>query len=253
MKYKGLTLAEILTALAIIGVVSALTIPTLAKSYKNRVFANSLQVSVANFEKAMHQMMSREGVDNLFDTNAWQEIVNNGTYSLNTHSVAPDRNAFRDSISINLPIASVSTLHATWNYNDLSGGNDISRPNPQPIVFTTENGVRYGIQINTKRTSINEATAYSRRVTYLSRAANYVIIDVNGDSNPNREGRDIFYYELSADGRLYPIGSREQCGYTDILNGGNQSYVDPSTLCVNNKDGSFCAAYLAENNYNMDY
>lgn len=252
MKLKGLTLAEILTALAIIGVVSALTIPTLAKSYKNRVFANSLQVSVANFEKAMHQMMSREGVDNLFDTNAWQEIVSNGTYTLNTNSAAADKNAFRDSISINLPIASVSAVNA-WNYNDLSGGNDISIPNPQPVVFTTEKGVRYGIQINTQRRSINEVTAYSRGVTYLSRAANFVIIDVNGDSNPNREGRDIFYYELSADGRLYPIGSREQCGYTDILNGGIPSYEDPRTLCIDNRDGSFCAAYLAENNYNMDY
>ena len=247
MKLKGLTLAEILTALAIIGVVSALTIPTLAKSYKNRVFANSLQVSVANFEKAMHQMMSREGVDNLFDTKAWQEIVSNGTYSLNTNSAAADKNAFRDNLSIHLPVSEVESNYGQQNINGLP----LAVVGNQPIMFETENGVIYSILIDTTRTSINEARAYENNTSYLSMAANSVNIDLNGGAGPNRLGRDIFYYELSADGRLYPRGGRDQCMHNALRTNSVSTYVNPRNNCVTT--GFFCAAYLAENNYNMDY
>ena len=241
MKYKGLTLAEILTALAIIGVVSALTIPTLAKSYKNRVFTNSLQVSVANFEKAMHQMMSREGVDNLFDTNAWRASINGNNYVLNANSADNVKNAFRDNLSINLPVSEVESNYGQQNIN----GIPLAVVGDQPIMFETENGVRYGILMNEIRTSLDEIIAYRRGTSYLSRAALRIAIDVNGIASPNRLGRDIFYYELSADGRLYPLNSRDASARANI------GYVDPRNDCTT--VGNFCAAYLAENNYNMDY
>lgn len=241
MKYKGLTLAEILTALAIIGVVSALTIPTLAKSYKNRVFANSLQVSVANFEKAMHQMMSREGVDNLFDTKAWRASISGNNYVLNADSDDNVKNAFRDNLSINLPVSEVKSIYGQRNIK----GIPLPVVGNQPIMFETENGVRYGILMNETRTSLDEITAYSRGTSYLSRAALRIAIDVNGIASPNRLGRDIFYYELSADGRLYPLNSRDASARV------NKGYVDPRNNCTT--VGNSCAAYLAENNYNMDY
>lgn len=242
MKLKGLTLAEILTALAIIGVVSALTIPTLAKSYKNRVFANSLQVSVANFEKAMHQMMSREGVDNLFDTNAWRASIDDTQcYVLNSKSDDNVKNTFKDNLSINLPIQSVSNMQNI----KLIDGEVFNIEDPIPVTFTTEIGVDYSIQMNETRTSLSETTAYARGTSYLSRAASEVFIDVNGNAMPNRLGRDIFCYELSADGRLYPIGGRDAQARI------NQTYNDPANNCI--EKGETCAAYLAENNYNMDY
>lgn len=241
MKYKGFTLAEILTALAIIGVVSALTIPTLAKSYKNRVFTNSLQVSVANFEKAMHQMMSREGVDNLFDTNAWRASINGNNYVLNANSAANVKNTFRDNLSINLPVSEVESNYGQQNIN----GIPLAVVGDQPIMFETENGVRYGILMNEIRTSLNEITAHRRGTSYLSRAALRIAIDVNGTASPNRLGRDIFYYELSADGRLYPLNSRDASARANI------GYVNPRNDCTT--VGNSCAAYLAENNYNMDY
>ena len=241
MKYKGLTLAEILTALAIIGVVSALTIPTLAKSYKNRVFTNSLQVSVANFEKAMHQMMSREGVDNLFDTNAWRASINGNNYVLNANSADNVKNAFRDNLSIHLPVSEVESNYGQQNIN----GIPLAVVGDQPIMFETENGVRYGILMNEIRTSLDEIIAYRRGTSYLSRAALRIAIDVNGIASPNRLGRDIFYYELSADGRLYTLNSRDASARANIV------YVDPRNDCTT--VGNFCAAYLAENNYNMDY
>ena len=241
MKYKGFTLAEILITLAIIGVVSALTIPTLSTTYKKKVFATSLQVAKADFEGAMHRMLEREGVDNLFDTNAWRASINGNNYVLNANSADTVKEAFRDNLTINLPIQSFSNMENI----KLIDGTDFAIEDPIPVTFTTEKGVRYSIQMNETRISLAETTAYERGTGYLSQAATEVYIDVNGEAGPNRLGRDIFYYELSADGRLYPMGGRDELAQRDV------GYSDPSNNCFT--VGDTCAAYLAENNYNMDY
>ena len=41
MKKNGFTLAEVLVALGLIGVLSAMTVPTLVKNNQNQIFANS--------------------------------------------------------------------------------------------------------------------------------------------------------------------------------------------------------------------
>ena len=73
---KGFTLAEILVTLAVIGVVSALTIPTFTDSYNKKVWAKSLAPAISDFETAMGTMMMKEGANTIFETKAWSELSN---------------------------------------------------------------------------------------------------------------------------------------------------------------------------------
>ncbi len=53
---RGFTLAEVLITLGIIGVVAALTIPTLMQNYKSRAWTTSSQVFVRRLEEALKTM-----------------------------------------------------------------------------------------------------------------------------------------------------------------------------------------------------
>ena len=81
----------------------------------------------------------------------------------------------------------------------------------------------------------------------MQNVAARVLIDVNGDSLPNIIGRDLFWYELGTDGRLYPHYGKDFCAFS-----GNSCGV-PKTKCAIEKDGEYCSAYLKENGYKMDY
>ena len=65
MKKLGFTLAEVLIALAIIGVVAAITLPTLSTSTKKETNAAKVQVAVSDLENAFTTMLAKEVVTDL--------------------------------------------------------------------------------------------------------------------------------------------------------------------------------------------
>lgn len=70
---KGFTLAETLITLGIIGVVAALTIPTLNVSTKEKSFDAMRKVCVSDLENAFTTMMASEGATDLEETKAISE------------------------------------------------------------------------------------------------------------------------------------------------------------------------------------
>ena len=60
MKKYGFTLAEVLITLSIIGVVAALTIPTLMQNYKDRAWATANKVFVRRLEEALKTMNTQQ-------------------------------------------------------------------------------------------------------------------------------------------------------------------------------------------------
>lgn len=78
---KGFTLAEVLITLGIIGVVAALTIPTLSVSTKQESFNAMHKVCTSDLENAFTTMMASEGAADLNETVAFSEnkIIDNLT------------------------------------------------------------------------------------------------------------------------------------------------------------------------------
>ena len=68
MKKSGFTLAEVMVALALIGVIASLTIPTFISNTRNRANAARLSAIVTNIENAFTTMITTEAVHDLSET-----------------------------------------------------------------------------------------------------------------------------------------------------------------------------------------
>ena len=73
-KRFGFTLAEVLITLGIIGVVAAMTIPTLVKNYQKTAWVNQLKKSVSTIENGFSKMLADDGVDSLEDTQVFRSL-----------------------------------------------------------------------------------------------------------------------------------------------------------------------------------
>lgn len=71
MKKRGFTLAEILVSVAIIGIVAAVTIPTLGTNTRKQANLATLKVTVSDFENAFNAMMIAEAKDELDAVENW--------------------------------------------------------------------------------------------------------------------------------------------------------------------------------------
>ena len=67
-KRFAFTLAEVLITLGIIGVVAAMTMPSLIANYQKKVWVNQLKKSVSVLEQGFQKMLADDGVDDLRDT-----------------------------------------------------------------------------------------------------------------------------------------------------------------------------------------
>ena len=73
---KAFTLAEVLITLAIIGVVAALTLPTMIANHQKKVYVVQLQKAISTLEQGFKMMMADDAVDNLEYTSVFQLVGN---------------------------------------------------------------------------------------------------------------------------------------------------------------------------------
>ena len=64
-KYNfGFTLAEVLITLVIIGVIAAITVPTLINKTQNQEYVSKLKKAYSTFTQATNQIIAEEGTPN---------------------------------------------------------------------------------------------------------------------------------------------------------------------------------------------
>ena len=251
MKKNGFTLAEVLVALGIVGVLSAMTAPTLIKNNQNLVYAKTLSTAVSDFEIAMNAMITRENVSNLHETPAWEDIgdfdafVENLSEIMNLEESNSNSNAYYDDDDGNINILNSAN---TQQSSTVFGGN--------AFTLVTTKGIVYHIRpISSENQNRTDFQAMMEGVN-LTRIAAWVFIDVNGNQRPNRTGRDIFGFILGNDGIMYPLGGRDAAFFLDN-NAANIWSTDASTYtCTNAVKDNFalgCTARLIDNNYRIDY
>lgn len=89
---KGYTLAEVMVALALIGVIAALTIPTFVADSYNRTYAAKLSTTITALETALFSMISNEVVNDLSETefssnkNAIQKYIKISNFSTSSNN-----------------------------------------------------------------------------------------------------------------------------------------------------------------------
>ena len=240
MKKFGFTLAEILVALAIVGMVAAVSIPTMVTENKKKVWANSLSVAVSDFENAMTTYLVKEGESNLQDTKAWSDDYFNKDISVEkalgkSFKIKKVANKADDFYGSNIDVKHLNTKINTSAESYIVGQ-----------AYQSKSGIVYFINQLKGQPLIDSFEDGGK----LEQLVAKIGIDINGKKGPNRMGRDVFVFFLGADGYLFPYGSKDVNLYDS-----NYTLLDETNCSgsVTGNAGQHCAARLAGNGYKMDY
>lgn len=226
MKKSGFTLAEVLVAMGLVGILAALTMPTLISNSRNKANASKLASTVNAVESAFVSMMGAQAEDDLART-TWgksRTAANLGEY-LKLNGSGEDFEAFYDSES------------------PFTGGS----PSPD-IVYMAKSGAILGYGAS----PVDRSATFSGLGGSVASSIGFLTIDVNGKTLPNTFGRDVFYFRIGNDGMLYPAGSLN----FSILNYGNNTNLwnsNEGSMKCQGTLGMGCTARLVENNYEVDY
>lgn len=227
MKKLGFTLAEVLIAMGLVGVVSAMTLPSFVKSTQNESYAAKLSSTVSAVENALTSMIADEGMVYLIDTRFGENPTagNLGRYLK----------------------GSASTYNRGITF--IAGGNS-NIAGPGGAIFETKTGAK--LFINAERNEYDPDVVAGLGGS-VSRSVANIVIDVNGETLPNKWGRDAFYFMIGDDGILYPAGSRN---FSILKTGGAGNLynsVGNEYACTNANLKLGCTARLVENNYKVDF
>lgn len=227
---KGFTLAEVLITLGIIGIVAALTIPTLVSNYQKRVTATELKQAYSVF----YQVLEHSEIDN-GPINTWK-IVENPSDSTSMQS-SYLRKKYIEPYFKNIKY--VKYEDRAYNAAGATLGSCV--PNRDIDNSCTSRGWCFWLcKHPAQATSINN-------LNYL-----YLLVDLNGIKKPNRTGRDIFYFAINknkASGQAlingYVFGINKNSTESQLLDKCNSTDTD-SWL-----NGSACTELIMRNNWKI--
>ena len=265
MKKIGFTLSEVLIALALIGVVAALTIPNFSTNTMDQTNAARLATTKNLVESAFIKMMAEEGTSTLDATRFGTALINSNANDTET-----------------------------WlgNYLRITGyESEIGKFDSKYSITTSSNeDVDLG-QLQTAAAVKLKNNAILSISSPIDDVGNdnfirILLVDVNGTTRPNRFGKDIFAYSVAKNGHLYPFGGltsfmlnrkeslnafeeesvaeylrnrdpgQPKAPWQDERNGEfNPEDLTEGVACSDSNIGSGlgCTARLTENNYKIDY
>ena len=228
LEKNGFTLAEVLITLGVIGVVAALTLPSVISNYKEREYIVKLQKAYSTITQAFTAAIADYGtVDN------WCERPINRTECSKKMSEIVQKylNVVRICNTYDGKCFSKEYNNAWWGFDDYKGilVND-------GIAFTLNAQPGDNYLNNWCKTTVTDfsASAYYNNCGYM-------YIDITGPKKKKKKGKDLFMFKIFKDG-VRPIGLP-----TDGAN-----YERFKDSCLNLSRGEICAGWAIINK-NMDY
>ncbi len=224
---KGFTLAEVLIVLAVIGVIAALTIPTLMTKWREQATVTQVKKAYSDLSQACELLIAQRGND------AMQQILQGYAYAdyggattLATAFASNMRNAKQYDTT---NIYTNNSLDLNGKLTGMGGANyGISTANGSVLTFWIEDS---NCTNNWGPESYGKVCAVVELFTQPEKQSQW--------------GVNVFEFLITADG-VVPIGAPGT--YRDWLCDINNPPADNS----NGPNGSGCA-YLVINNGNMDY
>lgn len=231
MKKQGFTLSEILLVLSVIGVVAALTIPTLIQKINDSHQKAAWKKAFSSISQASISVLSDKG----------------GTfkYSFDTAGITDNKAAENLKNSFKVYLNAIKECNGTTTYGGNGGGASVDgcwhKANEwaylyglgQPakatpgLILSNGSLVRFHID----KSDCSYTTDAGQEVTICG----YIQTDVNGFKGPNITGKDIFSIYLT-ESFIYPSGSK--------------GWSPPETTCIEgstdptNTGGGCAAKYL---------
>ena len=210
---NGFTLAEVLVTLGIIGVISAMTLPTLIKNHQRQVYVTQLHKVYNEVSQALEQVITDSNAVNLYESNF-------------THN---DREWFiRNYFKTTKICTGASSKDCFANeYKNMNGTTIITRD----II-----GNHHASAILTSGASIC--------IKY-----NLIIVDINGLQGPNILGRDLFDLWYKNDGTISAFANYDPIPTDDDVNSEFSTECSANTGI----SYGYCLAKIINDGWKMDY
>jgi prepilin-type N-terminal cleavage/methylation domain-containing protein len=212
-KFKiAFTLAEVLISLVIIGIIAAVTIPTLIQKYQDQALKSALKKNYSVLKSALDKYQVENGERLLpSDASSWGKLKPILMKYLN---VTKDCGYGTDSTACN---TYSNNIYKTYN-NKAS----MRLTYFDDGQFVLQDGSLILLENNNSNTM-------------------YISVDVNGyKKKPNRLGKDLFMFQITNNGDLLPMGAK-----------GTDYYSATDDYCSNtstsNMNGASCTAKVLRN------
>ena len=240
---KGFTVTELLIAMTIIGVVSAVTIPQVVQTTLKNQAGQILAKTVEQIETGCQNLIQKANDNITMDQGGYFE----GLTSITTKHVFGDDEAKNLSgpdlfkyggVFFGLtPLDNVETyFNSIKNFtgDGISAGTGFKTIG-KAYILKDQKSVIFTDNEDNEKNNIDEFNTA-------------VFIDVNGVDKPNRGGKDIFIFGLTHGGKLIPRGSKS---YQKYASGAPLHTED----CADNnvKTGWSCAGRVVKDGYKIKY
>ncbi len=221
------TLAEVLITLGIIGVVAAMTIPTLITTHQKKVTVARLEKSISVLNQAYKLSVAEQGQPEVNDIlnmdiedyfyKYWAPYLKHATYCETPMDCGYKSRFFKQQNG------------NTDNYQMTKEAN---------FTFLTNDGMVYSIQIRGKWNGF----PYMNENGIIGTDGSLdIIVDINGSKNPNVFGKDVFYFRGS---NFNDIGI-QPFGYDKTNDKINED-------CSKDGTGRFCAERIKRAGWQID-
>ena len=261
-KYLAFTLAEVLITLAIIGIVAALTIPTLINKYQVSSWETGLKKSYSTITNGFH-MIASENDGDLRNSGLFDDVDND------TFSERMDK-AIRAHFKVAKTCKIGDTTNCPGYYNSPLSGTQTQATFEQHFdYFNADNYFIIYLSDGSIVSMQNGKCVESiyKNETNLKYNCAFIFLDTNGQKAPNTRGKDVFQLgSLDEKGNIYPHtgiewakgvygfanalngssywkNARSQCGIQDAKTTDSADYIQ----------GQNCLARIMENGWQMDY
>jgi prepilin-type N-terminal cleavage/methylation domain-containing protein len=244
---RGFTLAEVLITMAIVGLIAALTLPTLNSNVQKSTVGPSLAKAINTLENANRLALQDNEVSTLSSiTDGYPKGLTtylNGTYYSQARiDSATKYDGEPASSSKGTLTGGAITSGVAGNLLDNSNKLDDIKVASENCIIT-QDGIIYSFSDSTVSTKIDSTSKYYGN--YYS-----VTIDINGNKNPNTVGQDRFNVVVDLYGSVIPVGGRQYADYT------GSSTVNWETTCPANEtptNYADCAGAIVDNSYKVMY
>jgi prepilin-type N-terminal cleavage/methylation domain-containing protein len=253
---KGFTLAEVLITLGIIGVVAALTIPTLINKCQKIVLAKQAQETHAILTQAFKRILADNNTTSLTETEVWDKIESAENY-VNGFDPQDQYTPFWTEMGKYIKLSNSKTINTdSYCYTDDCSGKDSYWD--YPIYFPSGAKLTSYEFYKIDYSKDEECKKIKALGGNMCSVVGEFDIDINGEKGPNKRGRDIYTYGLSNDGALYLYGGKDTALYhnqTDLASNPNywKNIYNGTKEQNAKKNGSFRGGQLMEEGWKMNY
>lgn len=233
LEYTAFTLAEVLVTLGIIGIIAAMTLPSVINSYREKQTIVQLKKVYSSLSQAYMYIDNEMG-----PPDATWDLRRQGDSQGAINLLKPFSKYIKNLVVCELDRGCFPDI----KYRSLDGRNraNINRTNSYAKAVINDGTLIYAWVANENCKDNRGDNAHLRNV------CGALTVDLNGFKNPNRYGQDLFSFYVTAHG-IIPQGSSED---TRVPFDGANSYC--SMIRSNEENGAGCAAWVLYNE-NMDY